>query len=982
MITTSKNYDKLSKQLPDLEKHLQSNELKVIPIPANSKAPKSKGWNKKNYSLKEIQKHTGNYGILIGYNNKKLGYSIAVIDIDGYTLNTTDTEEKARIKKETQKYIYEALKDLPNTLQVQTQSGGYHIYLWTKTVNPSTSITSHSLYFPPDFPIKNLAGKCINDSIEIFTNEGKKQCILPSSTILNKATNKKREYKVISTVNKFSDIDITDDLNQTVIDHLTSKGYTYKKTPVTVPKGNQKRKVRKVKRKTKTVTDNSLKELSKTEVKQVINLVTPIYKELDGKKHEATLYLGGFFSYHITKDSANKIANGIIKRVGKLFDSTQAFKHTLLQNYEEKERLKAGLPKLTELILSYNGKFNVSKFTDEINHICNSKFTKELVSDININENQVPIYLYEDESTKWLRYDSILFDFDKYDISLILNLNTLIGSFNESKTDKVITSFTFKFKNYHFDITKTTKDTITAMLQLSNSEITLPKYFTEIIRASINNLETGIVYPKELSKEETLKQLLIKRTNIDFARRELGNYLHKNGTILRRGINKPYILNENTNGYDSVETDDILDFLYNTGDFEINSIHSEDITKALGFISERIKPSYNIVKFKNCLYDIKNFTVMETPEEPILTLTEVQYNYNPKAKGKLIVEFLESSLKQKDDTPEETQERVQAVYEMIGYLLTSGNKKNAWFIITGIGGAGKGVLTRLIISIFGAEKVGDLKLQELTPENKFATAHLESKQINIVRDSPKKPIEDTGMLKAITGYDDIGIEPKGKDKYILPKEEVPDMITVCNNIPRFKEGFDESILQRAIIFEFLNQFRGTENQNENLEDEIQSNSEEMEYLLYQSVKAYREMIENKRDFKARITEAETMELLGKHTDPVGYILPKLVRYNKRAEDDREDPIIATELNKLILFVSKKFGLNITGLNKDGLIKPYSLLGKIRYEFNLPKDYTTKQKNYQNPENNYNWETIRVYPDLCKTPEYDEYLIEMEEAEIE
>ena len=42
MITRSKNYDKLSKQLQDLEKHLQSNELKVIPIPANSKAPKSK----------------------------------------------------------------------------------------------------------------------------------------------------------------------------------------------------------------------------------------------------------------------------------------------------------------------------------------------------------------------------------------------------------------------------------------------------------------------------------------------------------------------------------------------------------------------------------------------------------------------------------------------------------------------------------------------------------------------------------------------------------------------------------------------------------------------------------------------------------------------------------------------------------------------------------------------------------------------------
>ena len=47
------------------------------------------------------------------------------------------------------------------------------------------------------------------------------------------------------------------------------------------------------------------------------------------------------------------------------------------------------------------------------------------------------------------------------------------------------------------------------------------------------------------------------------------------------------------------------------------------------------------------------------------------------------------------------------------------------------------------------------------------------------------------MLKSITGYDDIGIEPKGKNKFILPKEEVPDRVTVCNNVPIFKEGFDE-----------------------------------------------------------------------------------------------------------------------------------------------------------------------------------------------
>lgn len=993
----SKNYINLCKQLPDLEEYIRDGYLNVVPLPANKKAPVIPDWNNREYSITEsfnytvtskkngktynftqkgLQYHTGNFGVIIGYNNTKNGYSIGCIDIDGYTLETNDKDKKAKIKKETQKLIYEALKDLPNTIQVKTQSGGYHIYYWTEKLEPSTSKTSHSLSFPKDFKIKELAGKPINDSIEIFTNHDKKQTVLPASTIYDKATKQKREYKVISTVNKFNDMDTVPDINETVINHLKGKGYGYNPNQVTVPKGKKKTKKRKVTRNTRNNNDSTLRVLKDTQINQVVKLVTPIYKILDGKKHEATLYLGGYFSYHITKKSASKIANGIVNKVGNLFDNTEAFTHTLLQNYDEKERLKAGLPKLTELILSYKNDFNINEFTDELNNICNEDFTKEIVGDCIINKNQIPIILYEDSKEKWLKFEEVFTGID-----LILNLNTKIGSFRDSKTDKVIISFNFKFERKFFDIKKKDLESIDYFLSTENSKLKLPKFFTEIIRTSLNNLENHITNPKELSREVKLKNLLKSRDKEGLARQLLGNYLHENGTVLRRGINKPYIKNK-YNGYDSVETDDILEFLYNTGDFEINTIHTDDITKALGFVSERIKPSYNIVKFPNCLYDIKNFEVLETPEKPILTLTEVQYNYNPEAKGKLVVEFLETSLKQPDDTPEILQDRVTAVYEFIGYLLTSGNPKFAWFIITGIGGAGKGVFTRLIISIFGTDKVGDLKLQELTPDNKFATAHLESKIINIVRDSPKKPIEDTGMLKAITGYDDIGIEPKGKDKYILPKEEVPDMVTVCNNIPRFKEGFDDSILQRAIIFEFLNRFRGTENQNENLEEEILSNPEELEYLLYQSIQAYKDMVENNRDFKARIDEAKTMELLGKHTDPIGYILPKLVKYNPKAEEDGEDYINSKELNKLIVFVGKKLGLNITGLNKEGIIKPYSLLGKIRYEFNLPKDYTTSKKNWQNPEKNYFWETITVYPNLCKTPEYDDYLLEMEEAEIE
>lgn len=1008
----SRRFAKLSSQLPDIEKHITNHDINVVPLPVNEKAPKIPKWQERTYSLTDsltyenskgkkitqasLKKHKGNYGIIIGYNNSKNGYSIACIDIDGYTLETEDKDKQAEIKSKTQKLIYEALKDLPNTLQVKTQSGGYHIYCWTKQTEPKHHKTSKSLYFPEDFQIKELAGKCLEESIEIFTEENRRQTVLPSSKIKDKETGETRNYTVISDLNKFADMEIAEDINQTVIDHLTKKQYTYKEDTKTSQcksykqweeqlfedlenrpkkKAPTKKKEKKLK-KCKSSTENELLRLKDSEIEELVQILCPIYKKLDGIKHTATLYLGGYFSYHITKHSARRIANGINKEIGDIFEDSSEFKKTILKNYEPThEREKGGLPKLCELIHKKDPDYNITEFADKLQSICNNSFTKKEVGEITINDTQVPIFVYEDEKSKWLNYKGILEGTD-----LILNLNTYFAEFKTSETESVIDYFQFELKyGKYFELSGKKQEEIKENLILENLQ--LPKDFFKDIGKSIINLDDEVRSPKQHSRTEDLKILLHKRKKENYARKELGNYLYEHGTVLRRGVNTPYILNPDTKGYDSVETDDIIDFLYATGDFILNTIHSEDITKALGYISERIKPSYDIVKFTNCLYDIKNFRIIEEPKNPILTLTEVQYAYNPEAKGELIVDFLKTSLKQKDDTPKELEERIIGVYEMIGYLLTSGNKRSAWFIITGIGGAGKGVFTRLIISLFGSDKVGDLKLQELTPDNKFATAHLLNKIINIVRDSPKKPIEDTGMLKSITGYDDIGIEPKGKDKYILPKEEVPDMITVCNNIPKFREGFDESILQRAIIFEFLTKFRNTEKQNPNLEEDILSNPQEMEYLIYQSVQAYKDMIENNRDFKARITEEKTMELLSKHTDPIGYILPLLLKNNPYAEGDGEDVIRTNELNKLILFVSKELGLNITELDKDGKINSKTLIAKIRHEFNFDKEYSTKyyKSKYENGRFN---KTERIYPDLCKTPEYDVYLKEMLETEEE
>ena len=52
------------------------------------------------------------------------------------------------------------------------------------------------------------------------------------------------------------------------------------------------------------------------------------------------------------------------------------------------------------------------------------------------------------------------------------------------------------------------------------------------------------------------------------------------------------------------------------------------------------------------------------------------------------------------------------------------------------------------------------------------------------------PGRQSRTYNAFWVYDDIPVEPKGKNKYMIPKEEVPDMILVCNNMPEFKNGIE------------------------------------------------------------------------------------------------------------------------------------------------------------------------------------------------
>lgn len=411
------------------------------------------------------------------------------------------------------------------------------------------------------------------------------------------------------------------------------------------------------------------------------------------------------------------------------------------------------------------------------------------------------------------------------------------------------------------------------------------------------------------------------------AKKLLAKYLEqKHGVILRKNTGDIFKLD--ATGYYQITIDDLIILL--SDDLGYNIVSDKEIKEALSSISTRLEPQYNIVKFNNCLYDIEEMQEIKS-NKPVFTLIESKYNFNPDAESTILKEFLYTSLER--ETKEETQKQVQGLMQVVGYCFTSGNKYTLAPIITGVSGSGKSVFSNILTAIFGADKICGVSIQEMV-RDPHSTASFLNKQLNIIRDSSNILIEDNGTFKTVTGNDPVPCNPKFKNHFDLPPMEVPKTIMVCNNIPRFKE-VQTALVERFIIIEFLKKFRDTPQENPNLESDILQNSEEIEWLIYQSIFEYSK-IKDKQDFNLKLTADETIKLMDKHTQPINYLLSLVIdehNPDKADSDDDYEPIVASELNQVLVYLSKKRGVEIE-VNKKGEIKPNQLLTAIKKEFDL------------------------------------------------
>ena len=488
------------------------------------------------------------------------------------------------------------------------------------------------------------------------------------------------------------------------------------------------------------------------------------------------------------------------------------------------------------------------------------------------------------------------------------------------------------------------------------------------IREELDPLELKTINPilEELRLEELeeLKASLVPRlldgTKPTKTRKELASYLEEqHGIILRKDSGELY--KREPTGYSFISLDDLIILL--SEDLGANIVSNKDLLEAIASISSRLVPVHNIVKFPNLVYDISKFQII-TPSEPIFSLVESKYNYNPKAESTILKEFLYSSLAR--ETEEETDRTVKGLLELIGYLFTSGNKYNILPILAGVSGGGKSVLTNILTHIFGKDKIADLGLQQMN-KDPHGLASLSNKHLNFIRDSEGGLIEDNGNLKKLIGNEDIGVNPKYKPPYIIPKEEVPKTVLIANNIPRFRTKSD--IINKLVIIEFLVKFRGTDRENPNLEEEILANPQEIEWLIYNSIEAYKE-IQQGQDFILKLPVDETLKLMDKHTNPISYLLGLVIEeHNPAKAMELEKPILTHELNQVLIYMAGIYGVDIE-LDKNGLIPARLLLTAIKKEFNLEDGETVPNPNgYEDINRKYETKTIYINDKLTDNREY-------------
>lgn len=353
-----------------------------------------------------------------------------------------------------------------------------------------------------------------------------------------------------------------------------------------------------------------------------------------------------------------------------------------------------------------------------------------------------------------------------------------------------------------------------------------------------------------------------------------------------------------------------------------------EVLKYLKLIAPRIEASSEYyIAFNNGIYDLAGDSMMQFSEAFVIT-NKIPWDYNPDAYSEIADRTL-NKLACNDSS-------IRAVLEeCIGYCFFRRNELRKSFMLLGEKKNGKSTFLEMLKNVIGKDNCSALDLKEIG--DRFRTAQIFGKLVNIGDDIDSQYIENVGTFKKVVSGNGITIENKGQDPIEI--EPYCKFIFSANDIPRMKDR-SGAVLDRLIFIPFNAVFsKDDPDFDPYIIDKLRTR-EAAEYLIKIGIAGLKRVLE-KREFTVPEQSKTELQEFNERNNPILLFIKELneedvvgkivndvyLQYSEWCIDNGFQAVSNIEFGKTI---KKTFDLETQPKKIDG--KSYRVFVKKNIEF--------------------------------------------------
>lgn len=321
------------------------------------------------------------------------------------------------------------------------------------------------------------------------------------------------------------------------------------------------------------------------------------------------------------------------------------------------------------------------------------------------------------------------------------------------------------------------------------------------------------------------------------------------------------------------------------------------------------------IAFRNGVYNLDSGT-LEPFSPDIIVKNKIPFNYNYEAYNDALDGVLDR-ISCHDDQIRDLLE------EMAGYCMYRRNELRKAFILIGDKANGKSTYLDCIAYMLGESNTSALDLKELG--DRFRTAELFGKLVNIGDDIGDEFIPNPAVFKKLVSGDRVTVERKGQDPFEFGNYS--KLLFSANNIPRIKDKTG-AVLDRLVIVPFNATFSKSDPDYDPYIKYKLRTEEAMEYLIQIGLDGLKRVLGNNGFSISQKVQVEIDEYNEQNNPIVGFfkdldmdidVLNQptkdvYLRYKLYCNDNGFNPMSAMEFTK---WAKKELDLDVkvTTLNK-------------------------------------------------------------------